>query len=453
MTLIVLEIAIIGSLLGLNAVFSMSEMAIVSARRARLSALANEGNRGAAEAIAIADAPTKFLSTVQIGITLIGILSGAFGGATLSGQISQHLVFFFPMLSENVAKVLGVSAVVVGITFFSVVLGELVPKRLALQYSESIAAVVSRPMKLLSQVSAPLVWIFSSSTDFILRWLHLDNRSTGGRVTHEEIRAMVEQGQQDGVLDVQERRMINSVLAFGKKRITAIMTPAHEIVFIDTKQSLSSQMQRITGSHFSTFPVVEGSLDHILGTVYARDVCKCSMEKNVDIASATYQPLYIPESTTALQVLEQFQETGSRIGFVVDEFGSVEGLVTITDIARAIVGDVPVVGMQPDSPIVKRSDGSLLMDGDVSIEDLKETLKLGDIDGDKENLFQTLAGFVMHRLGRVPKISDSFSWGGWRFEVVDMDKNRVDKVLVSLQANSLPVGHHVPSGPTTQPTK
>jgi putative hemolysin len=453
MSVVVLELAIIGLLLFVNAFFSMSEMALISARKARLQALADEGSRGAAEAIRLGSVPNRFLSTVQMGMTLIGILSGAFGGATLSGHIVQYLLLLFPALQPAVAKGIAVAVVVGFITFFSVVLGELVPKRLALHYSEHIASFVSRPMKILSALSTPIVWTFSVTTDFILKFFHVDSNPGWAKITHEEIRDMVKQGEQDGVLDVQERKMMERVLAFGKKRVTAIMTLAHEIVYIDATKPLSIQLQRIADSRFSVFPVVEGTLDKVLGTINSRDVCKCAMENNIDISLSIFQPLFVPESVTALQMLELFQETGCRIGFVVDEFGAVEGLVTMTDIARAIVGDVPYLGLRKETAIVRRTDGSFLIDGSASIVSLKEMLTIDAVDGEKENLFQTVAGFVMHRLGRVPKTADSFLWCHWRFEVVDMDKNRVDKVLVSFQAGSHPSGHHVPSGPTTQPTK
>jgi putative hemolysin len=437
MSLIFLEIGIIAALLLVNALFSMSEMAVVSARKPRLKQLASEGNKGAAEALRLADSPNRFLSTIQIGITLVGVLSGAFGGATLSEQIARACTSHFA-ISADVATAIGVGSVVVFITFFSVVFGELIPKRLALRYPEKIATLTSLPMTALARISAPIVWIFSASTDFFLKILCLESKGEDASVTHDEIKAMVQQGAQEGVLEKNEHMMMERVLAFGKKRITSIMTLSRDIVWIDRQKPFAEEILLAEELSHSIFPIADGSLDNLLGTVHARDVCKCTHSSWDDLSPKIFQPIYIPETANALQVLDLFQKTGMQVGFVIDEFGAIQGLVTMTNLLEAIVGELPVGGVPAEAPIVKREDGSWLVDGALSIDSFKEHLGIERLQGEGENLFQTVAGFVMYRLGRVPVQADFFYWHHWRFEVLDMDRNRIDKVLVINVASVVP---------------
>ncbi len=430
MTLMFLEAGFIAILLLLNGIFSMSEMAVVSAKKARLQKLVNRGHKGAAEAIRLAESPNRFLSTIQIGITLVGVLSGAFGGATISEKIGNLLSENF-VLTPEVAEGIGVGIIVAIITFFSVIFGELIPKRLALKYPETIASLAAGPMNTLAKISAPVVWIFSFTTDLMLKIFHLDAEKDDSGVTHEEIKAMVEQGAQEGVIEKQERVMMDRVLTFGKKRVTSIMTLARDIVWIDVKQSIEKQLEKIVAANYSVYPVAEGTLDQLLGTIKSKDMCRCDLEKNKDLSSLLFQPLFVPETSNALQVLELFQKTGLQIGFVIDEFGSIQGLITMTNLVEAIVGDLPLDRVTEQSPIVRRDDNSWLVDGALSIDILKEHLGVDKIQGEEDNLFQTVAGFVMYRLGRVPKEADVFFWHQWRFEVVVMDKNRIAKIIIA----------------------
>jgi putative hemolysin len=432
MNIIVLEVAVIAALLLLNATFSMSEMAVVSARKTRLLQLASKGSKGAGEALRLAESPSRFLSTVQIGITLVGVLSGAFGGATISEEIAFYIAEA-TSFSVEVSEGIGVAIIVTIITFLSVIFGELIPKRLALKYPEEIASLTAGPMNTLSRMSAPVVWIFSSTTDLVLRIFHLDKSSGSAGVTHEEIKAMVEQGEQEGIIGEQEGMMMDRVLTFGKRRVTSIMTHVRDIVWIDSKKPIGKQLERLLASNYSVYPVADGGLDHLMGTVNSKDICKCVVEQNSDLSSLLFQPLFIPETSNALQTLDLFQKTGLQVGFVIDEFGSIQGLVTMTNIIEAIVGALPVDGIPEKSPIVKRDDDSWLVDGALPIALLKEHLGIGKIEGEEENLFHTLAGFVMYRLGRVPSEADVFYWKRWRFEVVDMDNNRIEKIIIAVK--------------------
>jgi putative hemolysin len=430
MNVIVLEVGIVAALLLLNALFSMSEMAIVSAKKARLQQLASKGSKKAGKALQLAESPNRFLSTIQIGITLVGVLSGAFGGATISEKIGETIARIYG-LSPEVSEGIGVGIIVTIITFFSVVLGELVPKRLALKYPETIATLAAGPMDALSRFSAPVVWLFSASTDLILKFLRLNQSSNDANITHDEIRAMVEQGAQEGLLDAQEKLMFDRVLSFGRKRVTALMTLARDMIWIDVNKTLEEQSREVLNSSYTMYPVAEGSLDHLLGTVKSNDLGKLFLDGQRDTVSLLFQPVFIPETATALQVLEIFQKTGLQMGFVIDEFGAIQGLLTMSDITRAIVGETPLDAQHADSPIVKRADGSWLVDGALPIDILKEKLGIERLDGEDAHLFQTVGGFIMHRLGRVPRETDVFHWSLWRFEILDMDRNRIDKVMIS----------------------
>lgn len=430
MNMIALQIAILGSLVLLNALFSMSEMALMSSRRSRLQQMANEGKRGASEAFRIAQHPNRFLSTIQIGMTLMGVLSGAFGGATLAKSLGAQLSTWFS-LNDNVAQAFSIGIVVAGITSLIVILGELFPKRLALRNSERIAALVAYPMRFISGILFPIVWIFTKATDLLMQGLGLERRSTPGPVTHEEIKAMVEQGAQEGGFDEHERMMMDRVLSFGRKRVTSLMTPTREIIWIDILLPIEEQIDNVLSSHYSHYPVAEGNLDQLLGTVQAKDLCQLMVGNKKDLASLYFQPLYIPETSNARQVLEELKKTGLQMGFVIDEFGAIQGIVTLTNILEAIVGDIPSQGVPEDSPIMKRADGSWLLDGSLPIEEMKEGIGIHSLGTHDRSLFLTVAGFIMHRLGRVPIQTDTFIWEKWRFEVVKMDKKRIDKVVVS----------------------
>ncbi len=425
------EISILIFLILLNGVFALSELAIVSSRRERLQMLVDEGNKGASIALAMAQEPTALLSTVQVGITLIGILAGAFGGASLSDELSL-LIAPIPVIGAY-ARTISLAIVVGTITYFSVVLGELVPKRLALRDPERIAAMVARPMSLLSQIARPLVRLLTLSTAFFLRVLGVRETVSESTVSEEEIKVLIEQGALAGVFEEAERDMVESIFRFGDRQLRSIMTPRTEIVWLDINDSEEIIRETVSQSHHSRFPVCDDSIDRVLGIVEAKDLLSNSWsDEPFDLHAVMRAPVFLPETMQALRALEKFKQTGNQSALLVDEFGGIEGMVTLIDMMEAIVGDIPTLEEIAEPPVVRREDGSLLVEGYLDVEDLKELL---DVDGlpDEED-YQTLGGFVVLRLGRLPRVGDIVEWLDYRFEIVDMDGNRVDKVLIMPRA-------------------
>lgn len=424
-----LEILLILVLIVANGVFSGSEIAIVSARRVRLEQMANQGNRRAAVALRLATSPNDLLSTVQIGITLIGILSGAVGGATLSGRL-KPLIDAIPPLrpwSEPLSFALVVSA----ITYLSLVIGELVPKRIALNNPEAIACAVARPMRWLSRWGAPLVHLLGSSTDALLRLLGVPIE-TEPDLTEEEIRALIRQGAEAGVLEEAEHEMVQRVFHLADRPVRAIMTPRTEIDWLDLEESDDSQLAEVLASGHSRLPVGRGHLDDCVGIVRSHALLAARLEQDtVEISALLEKPLYITETAGTLAVIGQFRENGVEIALVTDEYGGIEGLVTLTDLMEAIVGDLPGGEQEQEPAIRRREDGSWLIDAALPLETLRELLERELLPGEDVGGFHTLAGFLLHRFGRVPIAGDHFRWDGWRFEVVDMDGHRIDKVLIS----------------------
>ena len=424
-----LEILLILVLIVANGVFSGSEIAIVSARRVRLEQMANQGNRRAAVALRLATSPNDLLSTVQIGITLIGILSGAVGGATLSGRL-KPLIDAIPPLrpwSEPLSLALVVSA----ITYLSLVIGELVPKRIALNNPEAIACAVARPMRWLSRWGAPLVHLLGSSTDALLRLLGVPIE-TEPDLTEDEIRALIRQGAEAGVLEEAEHEMVQRVFHLADRPVRAIMTPRTEIDWLDLEESDDSQLAEVLASGHSRLPVGRGQLDDCVGIVRSHALLAARLEQDtVEISALLEKPLYITETAGTLAVIGQFRENGVEIALVTDEYGGIEGLVTLTDLMEAIVGDLPGGEQEQEPAIRRREDGSWLIDAALPLEALRELLERELLPGEDVGGFHTLAGFLLHRFGRVPSAGDHFRWDGWRFEVVDMDGHRIDKVLIS----------------------
>ncbi|KCZ72854.1 CBS domain-containing protein [Candidatus Methanoperedens nitroreducens] len=409
-----------------NGVFAMAEIAIVSARKARLQQLANEGDAKARAALELASSPNRLLSTVQIGITLIGILAGAFGGATIAGELAARLrsVPLFAPYSEAIA----VGAVVLGITYLTLVIGELAPKRVALHNAEQIARIVANPMRVISRLASPAVYILSVSTDAVLRILGI-RPIPAPPVTEEEINILIEQGMKAGTFEKAERDMVEHVFRLGDLRVGALMTPRTEIFWLDIDDSPEEIRQKIADSGHSRFPVCQDNLDNILGVVQVKDLLSHDMAgKPADLRTAMRRPLFVPESTHALRVLELFKQSGIHIALVVDEYGSIQGLITLNDILEEIVGEIPSIEELAEPLAVQREDGSWLLDGMLPIVDFKDIFGVKKLPG--EGIYQTLGGFIMMQMGRIPSVSSHFEWGGLRFEVVDMDKNRVDRVLV-----------------------
>jgi putative hemolysin len=429
MSLVLSQILLLSLLILINGLLSMSEIAIISARKTRLQQLADEGDHQAREALALAATPNRFLSTVQVGITLIGVLAGAVSGATLGEELAVY-VSMVPWLHPYAGAV-SITIVVVLITFFSLVLGELVPKRLALNRPERIARAVAAPMRALSVVAAPLVRLLSLSTDLFLRLLGV-HPSEEPPVTEEELRVLLEQGTEAGVFQEVEQDMVESVLHLGDRRVMSMMTPRPDIIWLDVEDSPEMIQAKITASSYSRFPVGQGSLDQILGEVQTKDLLAHSLAgQPFDLRAVLRDPLYVPETMSALRVLEAFRQSGTAMALALDEYGSVQGLVTLTDILESIVGDIPSGDEEEDPQVVQREDGSWLLDGMLPVEELKELLNLDQLPGEEQGLFQTVAGFVVSLIGRIPTTADHAAWRSWRFEVVDMDGQRVDKILVS----------------------
>jgi putative hemolysin len=424
---VLFEALVILLLIILNGVFAMSEIAVVSARKTRLEQWANEGDGKARAALELANAPNQFLATIQIGITLIGILAGAFGGATIARAIAVGLDEI-PIVAPY-SRPVSLAIVVLIITFLSLIVGELVPKRLALNSPERIASTMATPMRALARLASPVVYVLDLSTDAILRVLGM-RPVVEPPVTEEEIRALIAQGTQAGMFEEAEQEMVERVFRLGDRRVSAVMTPRTEIVWVDSEAPLEEIQQTIAQSTHSRILVAQGSLDDVLGVVHAKELLLPLLRgEPLDLTAILRQPLYVPESMRALEVLELFKQSATHIALVIDEYGGVQGLVTPSDILEAIVGDLPEPGEQVDPLAVQREDGSWLLDGMLSIDDFKELFHLGRLPDEDQGVYQTLAGFVIMQLGRIPAVSDHFEWGGLRIEVVDMDGNRVDKVL------------------------
>lgn len=423
------EIVIILILILLNGVFALSEIAVVSARKIRLEQLSARGDEQAKAALQLANEPNQVLSTVQIGITLIGIFAGAYGGANISERLAGFLetIAFFAPYSQTIAFTL----VVLTITYLSLVVGELVPKRLGLSNPETIARRVAIPLRWLSLIVAPIVHLLSFSTDLILKLLGADTTATDSLMTEEEIKIVIQQGTAAGIFEEAEQDMLEEVLRLSDRRVNSLMTARPEISWLDLEDTAETNRHKIITSNYTRFPVCQGELDDVLGIVQVNNLlADCFAGKPFDLTSSLQQPLFVPESTKGLKVLELFQQTGSHLALVVDEYGVIQGLVTITDILEAIVGEIPHVDRLETPQMTQREDGSWLMDGIVSIEDFKEVFDLEELPAEEEGNYHTLGGFIITHLGKIPTAADRFEWKNLVFEVVDMDGNRIDKVLV-----------------------
>jgi magnesium and cobalt exporter, CNNM family len=411
-----------------NGLLAMAEFAVVSARKARLQQLANRGDEKARAALELATHPADFLSTVQIGITLVGILAGAFGGATIARDIAAGLAKI-PWLAPY-SSAIGFGIVVVVITYFSLVLGELVPKRVALSRAERIASALAAPMGWLSRLSHPLVRLLSGSSDAVLHLFGL-KQAQEPPVTEEEIKVLIDQGTRAGVFAEVEQDMVEAVFRLGDRRVGTLMTPRTQIVWLDLEESVEETKQKIIGSDHARFPVAEGGLDNVVGIVQAKDLLESLLVgKPLDLKAEMIQPLIVPESMPALKVLELFRQSRIHTALVIDEFGGLQGLVTIFDLLESIVGDIPEEGEIVEPEVVQREDGSWLIDGRLPVDEFKEFFHLHNLPEEDRGYYQTVGGFVMSYLGRIPTAADHFEWSQWHFEVVDMDGFRVDKVLL-----------------------
>lgn len=427
MSAALLEIIIIFLLILLNGFFSMSEIAVVTARKGRLQQVAGQ-DRGAKAALELADSPSRFLSTVQVGITLVGIFTGAFGGATLAREIALLLDRVVWLRPYNQAISVGI--VVLVTTYFLLVLGELVPKRLALTYAEKIASFVAPLMLRLSQVTRPAVYLLTRSTEMVVRLLGI-KPNDDLPVTEEEVRLMIEEGTQFGVFEPIEKEMVGQLFWLSDRTVSALITPRTEIVWLDVNDSFEDLTHKLTTNNHSRFPVADGSLDDVLGMVLAKDLlAQLLAGEAINLEKVLQPPFFVPEGMPALQVLDRFKEARAQYALVIDEYGVLQGLVTINDVLEELVGDIPEADEVVDPEIVRREDGSWLLDGMLTVDEFKELFDIDALPDEAIQYHQTLGGFVMATMGRIPTTGDRFDWSGLSFEVVDMDGYRVDKVLV-----------------------
>lgn len=433
MALISMEIFIVLGLILLNGLFAMAEIAIISSRKSRLQELAGKGNTNAQAALELAKFPNRFLSTVQVGITFIGIFAGAFGGERIARDLAKILTELPSIGSSLALYAEGISLfiVVAIITYASLIIGELVPKRLALAYPDSIAKAIARPMQLLSQVASPFVSLLTFSTDTILRLLQIQQKDEP-TVSEEEVKMMIREGARAGVFNLSEKNIVERTFRLGDKKVSKLMTPITEVVWLDISNSLEKLRELIAEHPHSHFPVCQGSLDTILGVVRTKDLLtNFLVDEAIDLRDSLQKPLYIPENTEALKVLEQFKQSGIHMALIVDEYGVVQGVLSLTDILEEIVGEISTLDEVEEEAIMKRSETSWFVDGLTSLEEFKEYFRIAKLPGEKTGDFHTVGGFVMSKLDRVPVSGDVFEWSKFRFEVVDMDGNRVDKILLS----------------------
>jgi putative hemolysin len=429
---VALDIILLFILFLLNGVFAMSELAIASARKTRLQQWAEEGDERAAVALRLAEHPNRFLATVQIGITLIGIVTGFYGGATLSEPVARYLARFpaIAPYSQSIAVVLVVGLV----TYLSLLIGELVPKRLALQNSERIAMTIAQPMNVLSRVAAPLVTFLGASSELILRLLGV--RHAGDPpITEEEIEILLQEGAAAGVFAPAEHEMVEGIFDLGDREARELMTPRYRLIALDVDDPLDESFRKMAASPHQVFPVYEGDLDRLLGMAPVKSLWAASLSgEPINLRALTEPALIVPESMPALEVLQRFRDRASNAAMVVDGLGGVQGLISLHDLMEAITGDL-AVSQERSGEVVRRDDGSWLLDGALPVHEVRDVLEIDDpLPGEESGDYETLGGFLMSQLERIPDIGDTTDWNGHRFEVVDMDGRRVDRVLVTTDA-------------------
>ena len=424
-----MEIAVLAALILLNGLFAISEIALVTSRSARLQALVDGGDAGAAAAMALNEQPTRFLSTIQVGITSIGVLSGIVGEAALAAPLAEWLQGF-QLFEPETTRYIATGLVVVLVTYFAIVFGELVPKRLGQMSPEKIARLVSRPIRGLAAVANPFVKLLSASTDVLLRLLGA-RTTADNAVTEEEIHALIEEGSESGVIDEQERAMVRNVFRLDDRQIASLMTPRSDIVYLDLDDGIEENLKKVVESDHARFPVCRGSLREVAGVVSARQLLKQAVQGGkMDLMTAQQPAVFVPESLTGMELLDNFRASSSHVALVVDEYGEVQGLVTPQDLFEAIAGEFKTPS-QEDAWAVQRKDGSWLLDGLIPVPELKDRLEIGAVPEEELGRYNTLSGMLMLLLGRVPHTADVAEWEGWRFEIVDMDHKRIDKVLAT----------------------
>jgi putative hemolysin len=429
MSSVVVELLIILSLVLINGIFALSEIVIVSSRRARLQERAEDGDVGARVALELAHEPTRFLSTVQIGITLVGILAGVFGGATITARLAAALQQLQPLAPYR--EPLATAIVVIGITILSLLFGELIPKRVGLTNPEGIASLVPRPMRMISILASPVVSFLSVSTEVFIRLLRL-RPSSGPPITEDELRILLRQGTEAGVFEEAEEEIVAHVLELTDRDIGEFLTPRTAITWLDLDDPLEVSLQRLAESPHALVPVGQGSLDTVVGILATHDLARRILTgEPIDLRTLLRPPLYMPASRSPMAFLHAFRTSGQHLAIVLDEYGGVVGLVTLTDIVESIVGELVEPGAEPGPQAVQRDDGSWLVDGLMPISEFKELLDLDVLPDELEGDYHTVGGLAFTLLGHVPAPGEHARWNGWQLEVVDMDGNRIDKVLVS----------------------
>jgi len=424
----VLEFLIVLALILLNGFFAMSEMSVMTSRKSRLKQMAASSKR-AARALALSERPENFLSTVQIGITLIGILTGVYGGESIGLRIADWLRQVAPgfTYADATGKVLAVAL----ITYLTLIFGELLPKRLAITRSEDIAGVVAVPMGWLARIAAPGVWLLSRSTQLMLRLLGL-GKSESATVSEEEIRMLVAESHEAGVIDSHERDMMNRVMRLGDRTADSLMTPRNRIAWLDTTADAAKNLETMREHAFSRYPVYRGNDQDIAGILEVKTLVTHGLDGiGPSMFAGLRETLYVSESTHAMKLLEIFREEHQSMALVVDEYGEIQGLVTISDLMGAVVGRLQAVeNTDEDALVVTREDGSLLVDGSLPVDDLRELMEGAELPDAEEGDYYTLAGMCMHSFGRIPRAGEYFDWAGWRIEIVDLDGARIDKLLL-----------------------
>ncbi len=425
-----MDVALLLFLILLNALFAMSEMALTASRKARLTVLVEAGEPGAQAAQELHDDPNKFLSTVQIGITSISVLNGIVGEAAFSRPLARWLNSVLPMMSERVADITGTALVVLIITFLTIIFGELVPKRLGQMYPERVAVLVARPMNWLSTATRPFVWLLTIATEATLKLLGI-RQAPNRSVTEEEIAASLEEGLDAGVIEAQEHQMVRNVFRLDDRQVGSMMIPRAEITWLDQHAPLPELLAQMTENGHSRYPVCRNGLDDVVGVIQAQDLLvPLSRGETPDLGALMQAPVFVPETLSGMELLDHFRANAAELVFVVDEYGAVQGVITVRDVLEAITGEFSPPSAD-DAWAVRRADGSWLMDGLIPVPELKDRLEIRDLPEEDRGRYNTLAGMVMLLLGRLPRTTDVVEWDGWRFEVVDLDGKRVDKVLVS----------------------
>ncbi|GAB3271328.1 hemolysin family protein [Larkinella harenae] len=425
-----MELAIILFLVILNGVFSLSEIALVSSRKARLETDARNGDRRAEEALKLAESPNRFLATVQIGITLIGILTGIFSGDSLTNQISAF-VTQFPLL-QPYANSIAVTITVIFITYLSLVLGELVPKRIGLSNPEGIAKFIAGPMNMLSRLTSPFISLLAFSSDLIIKILNI--KPNASAVTEEEIKSLIQEGTSGGVIEEIEQEIVQNVFQLGDRRITSLMTNRQEIVYLDLEATVEENRQSIIEHRHSHYPLCRGGVDEMIGLVNSKDFLGKDLNDQLTrLEDIKRDLLYIPENNMAYQVLERFRERRQYVGIIVDEYGGVLGMVTLNDIVDALVGDISDTN-EFEYEIVDRGDGSYLIDAQIPFDDFLDYFNIVMQNRRELTGFDTLGGFALQIIKDIPKTGETFTWQEYQFEIVDMDKSRIDKIMVTKRA-------------------